>query len=93
MLAFEVMVNGKRLCVMSTANHSVISTIVSWTVHKSDDIAFHVGGIPSDDSLAFTDWRTPALKTGDEILVRIVDVDVFDEPDDRTGFGPIQCEP
>ena len=83
MLAFEVWVNNERLCTASTANHNVVSTILSWASRRPNDIDFHVGGIAADDLNYHTDWQTPEIKIGDEIRVRVIDVESYDEPDQR----------
>jgi hypothetical protein len=83
MLAFEVWVNDRRLCTVSTATHTVLSTIVSWTARQADRINFHVGGIAKDSSGHHTGWDTPEPKIGDEIRIRLIDTEEYDEPDRR----------
>ena len=83
MLAFEVSVNGKRLCIASTATHCVLGVVLSWAKRRADHLDFHVGGIASDDSTQHPDWRTPSLAIGDEVCIRLVDTETHDQPDER----------
>ena len=83
MLAFDVLVNGKRLCLAGTAPNDVISTIISWARRTPDTINFHVGGISSGNSHVQIDWTTPTISIGDEITIRLVDAETYDEPDER----------
>jgi len=92
MLAFEILVNGKRLCLAGTDAHNVFSTIVSWGRRADDRINFHVGGIVSGDSHDHYEWTTPAIGIGDEVTIRIMDSEKCDEPD-RTYQPPSrQCD-
>lgn len=80
MLAFEVLVNGKRLCIAGTGTSKVISTTVSWARRSADTINFHVGGIVADESNEHFAWTTPPIGIGDEITIRLVDADSWDNP-------------
>ncbi len=93
MLAFEVWVNGDRLCTASTATNCVLSTILSWASRRPDSINFCVGGVASDDRNCHVDWATPQIKIGDEIRVRVIDTDEYDQPDERYVPGRRQQEP
>ena len=84
MLAFEISVNGKRLCVAGTAVSDVISTVVSWVRSRSnmpEQLDFHVGGILAGESPTHFGWTTPLIGPGDEITIRLVDTDSWDEPE------------
>ena len=82
MLAFEVSVNGNKLCTVGTDNALVVSTILSWTKCKGS-VNFHVGGVVGDGTQDHFDWKTPRVTTGDEVLIRLVDVDSADAFEDR----------
>ena len=81
MLAFEILVNGKSLCIAGTAPNAVLSTILSWSRRHPERLNFHVGGIPGDDSTRHFEWETPRIEIGDEVLIRVIEADTCDEPD------------
>ena len=83
MLAFELSVNGQRLCIASTATNSVLSTVMTWVKHRPDRVDFNVGGLDAADSAQHTAWRTPRLAVGDEVRIRLIDTDSFDQPDEK----------
>jgi hypothetical protein len=78
MLAFEVSVNGKRVCTATA--ESVLATIVSWSSRTPDRIQFHVGGIPETKDGEHIDWETPCIRVGDEVTIRILEADSADPP-------------
>jgi hypothetical protein len=82
MLAFEISINGKRLCIAGTGMASVVSTGVSWTRREPDTIRFNVGGIVAANPLEHFDWKTPRVGIGDEITVRLIDATIGDDPDE-----------
>jgi hypothetical protein len=73
MIAFEVCVNGRRVC-LATAD-LVLSAIVNCTHHRPDAIGFHVGGIRAQDSGDHCDWDVPEIGIGDEVTIRVVDAE------------------
>ena len=91
MIGFEVEINGQRTCLASVDEFGVLTAIVSWVrthamvkeegeqVKKLD---LHVGGLKelSDGSAAHITWLNKDLSLGDEIRMRIVNTDHFDEP-------------
>jgi len=85
MLAFEVLINGKRLCIAGTGTSDVLSTVVSWARRAQDrgqdKLDFHIGGIVAGNSNEHFGWTTPALAIGDEITIRLVDADTWDKPE------------
>ena len=82
MLAFEILVNGKRICVAGTAPvNRVLSAALSWTHHEPDQLRPHVGGIPAETDQHFN-YHVPEIGLGDELLIRIVETDDIDEPDE-----------
>lgn len=84
MLAFEVSVNQKRLCVAATGISDVLSTSISWvrkSQHGPDRISFNVGGITAGNNREHFGWTMPPLAVGDEVTIRLVDVDSGDNPE------------
>jgi hypothetical protein len=77
MIAFEVLVNGARVCTAGAGDTGVLSTIVS-SVGKRQEIKLEVGGLSDDAQLK---WPVPStLRVGDEVTVRIVETDQPDQP-------------
>ena len=52
---------------------------VDW-VQRTDEIFFRVGGILKSDLNKHFHWATPKIGLGDEIAIRVIDVDQCDEP-------------
>jgi len=85
MLAFEVSLNGDKLCLAGIGNHGVLSSIVSWVARPGEtgDLFLSVGGLFSPTE-QHVDWvRTRYLSAGDEIRVRIVEADCVDKPSEK----------
>ena len=81
MLAFEVLLNGRRLCLAGTAHHSrVLAAALSWTHREPERLDFHVGGVIANADQHFV-FDTPEVQVGDEILIRVVNSDTADQPD------------
>jgi hypothetical protein len=81
MLAFEVLVNGKTLCIAGAEMSDVMSTSMTWARRDPDRIRFNVGGIVAGKPNEHFLWKTPSIAIGDEIKIRLVDADTWDDPD------------
>ncbi len=81
MQALEVSVNGKRICIAATAPNKVLSGGLSWTNRQPANWLFNVGGIVGDESGKHFSWDLPSLKTGDEVMFRLIETDSPDSPD------------
>ncbi len=84
MLAFEVSVNGKHICTASTLTHCVVGVAIDWA---HDRLRFNIGGVASDDPTQHSAWKTPALAIGDEVAIRLIDTESYDQPDER--YAPV----
>src|SRR5215212_4106000 len=85
MRAFEVFLNGERLCVAGIDGRCVLTVIIDHVKGKLDpvdDVDLQVGGLISDTDEHVT-WNRTHLQTGDEVRVRILDSDSADEPKQR----------
>ena len=85
MRAFEVFVNGERLCLAGIAGRCVLTVIIDHVkgkVDPVDDVDIHVGGLISDTD-EHVEWTNTKLNTGDEVRVRIIESDSADEPKER----------
>jgi hypothetical protein len=81
MRAFEVSLNGKKLCLAGVGNHGVLTAIVNWVTDESrGDLFLQVGGLvsPSDEHVSWENQRP--LRTGDTIEVKIIDAESVDAP-------------
>lgn len=92
MIAFEVWLNGKKLCLASVGDAGVLTQILSWSQRepkadsnekpKPEKTGLHVGGLARGE---YMDWleRTFSVTVGDEVTVKIVEVEQADEPKHR----------
>lgn len=79
MIAFDVAVNGKKVCTAGTER--VLSAGVTWTCRSPNTIMFNVGGI-SDEGGAdhHVEWHVPSISVGDVVTIRIIDSPMPDRP-------------
>jgi len=83
MRAFDVLLNGKRLCVAGVGDNGVLSTIVNHVAgFGRDEVSLRVGGLASATEEHVT-WRALTLRVGDEVTVRIIEADSVDKPRSR----------
>ena len=85
MVAFEVYVNGKRICTAGVGDNGVLTTIVTWAAAppNREDLGFAVGGLisPRREHLRWADQQ--GLRVGDEVRVKIVERTKVDRPRSR----------
>jgi hypothetical protein len=93
MTAFEISVNGKRLCTAGLEN-GVVTTILNWVNSPSANprrtksaapkefLSVHAGGLDTTTGEHLT-WHRRSLKVGDDISIRVVDVPRADKPRER----------
>jgi hypothetical protein len=84
MIAFEVFINTHRICLAGVGNDGVLNAIVNW-VGRSDsvgDIFLKVGALDTS-AYEFLRWHVPSIGVGAEILVRVVEANSVDLPDER----------
>ncbi|MGH9500704.1 MAG: hypothetical protein ACRD3L_16305 [Terriglobales bacterium] len=80
MRAFEVYLNGAKLCLAGIGNDGVLTTIVNWVAKGGEgDLFFTVGGLltPTGEHVA---WLRQHLRVGDEVQIKIVEADTVDNP-------------
>ena len=92
MRAFEIYLNGKKLCTAAVGNEGVLTAIVSSVrrqlrsarqrahARSREDLVLDVGGLVTSTA-EHVRWKTPRLRNGDEVRVRVVDIELADEPD------------
>ena len=99
MIALEVKLNGKRVCIAGADDLGVLTTSVSavgklgkksvpYRPDEKADIHFHVGGLTSrrnTEKDVHLKWKSVApLKIGDIIQVRILETEKVDRAKSRT---------
>jgi len=85
MKAFEVFINGHRLCLAGVGDNGMLHALVKWArgPGPGEDLSLLVGGLdrPADESLR---WESPSIGVGAEVLVRVVEAATVDPPSQRT---------
>ena len=88
---FEILKNGKRVCISGINGDGVLSVGLSYVKHPDEDLThnLHIGGLGmfdgSQDRQHHAGWSAPAVATGDEITIRILPAGEFDDPEGMTG--------
>jgi hypothetical protein len=78
MLAFEIYQNGKRLCTAGTGTKPVISVLIcTSTAPGEEDVRLLVGGMRGEEHVS---WHSDAVQVGDEVSVRVAEMESVDEP-------------
>jgi len=91
MRAFEVSLNGKKLCLAGIGNDGVLSAIVNWvTGDQVSDLSLEVGGLvsPIQEHVAWV--RRKPLRVGDVIGVKIVETRSTDRPVKKHRIDPAE---
>ena len=95
MLALEVSVNGQRRYIAGHADSQMLKVMVSGNrqfsfAGLSAFVAVTQGANPTLETLAYEDVR---LAVGDEVVVRVVNVEAADQPAQRhAGAGSVRIE-
>jgi hypothetical protein len=80
MKAFDVRLNGKELCVAGIDRDGSLSTMIDYTAGRGGQrLSLRVGGLAAEADEVMT-WNVMSLSVGDEITVKIVEVDSVDPP-------------
>ncbi len=100
MIAFEVTINGRRLCCAGIADRGILTAILNWvrrrpeavssTAGPVEELRFSLGGLRSGvgGPGEHLTWYDDSVKIGDEIRVRIVEVAEADKPAKREPQDP-----
>jgi hypothetical protein len=96
MLAFEVSVNGKRVCTAGMGDYGVLTSILTWVRRRpaeslngariEEELTFEVSALESrkPNPGEHLKWLSEALHVGDSVSIRIVEVDTADPPVERS---------
>ncbi len=100
MIAFEVSINGKRMCTAGIADFGVLSAILSWARRRpensrdgkniEEELTFEVGGLDSTDSAVseHIKWLATPLQVGDTVSIRVIERDEVEAPGERRREDP-----
>jgi hypothetical protein len=103
MRAFQVSLNGEKLCTAGVGEDGVLTTIVTWvgptrnrarkgrrtSRSEDEDLDLRVGGLinPNREHVS---WHECSLRVGDEVQIQIVDRASVDRPSQRRKIDPAQ---
>jgi hypothetical protein len=104
MIAFEVSLNGKLVCTAGIGDFGVLTSILTWVRRRpaysrngdtvEEELTFEVSGRDSREPTASENltWLSETLDVGDNVSIRIVEVDTADPPLARTRDDPDTIE-
>jgi hypothetical protein len=81
MVAFEILVNGKRICI-ARLNDGLLRAGVDCMIGGEEEyrLWMHVGG--ATEKYEPRQWEVPLIRIGDEVAIRIIEVE-------ESGHGPL----
>ena len=89
MRAFEVSVNGEKLCVAGIGDDGVLTTIVHWAARQDEGGFFLQVGALISQTKEHTNWiNQKPLTVGDNVQVKIIETDVADKPVEQYRLDP-----
>ncbi len=90
MLAFEVHLNGEKICTAGIGAPGVMTGIITWSLGdgkqrpKQEDLELQVGGLAgSSRTDQYLDWLKRSLQRGDEVSIRVIEARKVDRPTKR----------
>jgi hypothetical protein len=101
MIAFEVSLNGKKVCVAGVGHLGVLTTMLSWVRREGrntetrepenvdEELTLNVGGLISSKN-EHVRWTENELTVGDEVRVRVMNLESVDPPCDRKTEDPAE---
>jgi len=95
MKAFQVHLNGRKLCTAGFSEHDVVlSAIVDYVSGNGrDELALTVGGLISPKE-EYVRWvKRKKLRIGDEIRLRIIETQSADSPQERRTRADVWTSP
>ena len=104
MIAFEIFVNGEKVCTAGVeSDFGMLTTVLSWTKRDLDrlpndvrsevpaeDLKMIISGQKSLGGNGFENlqWQGSELKPGDDIRIRIIHADKVDAPESSRKIHP-----
>ena len=84
MQAFEVSLNGEKLCLAGVGDDGVLTTTVNWVARKGEcEMFLMVGGLLSRTEEHDNRVDLKYLSVGNEICVKIIEASSVDKPIDK----------
>lgn len=96
MICFEIHINGKKVCIAGIdSEFGVLSSILTWVKRdlkefpdqkreniQEEELKFDLGGHISHGKNDYEnlDWIRKSLSVGDELTIKIIESDEYDEP-------------
>lgn len=91
MRAFQVYLNGKKLCLAGIGKDGALSGIVNWVTRGGNgDMFLEVGGLLSLTEEHVNWIRQKPLRVGDNIQVKIVETKSADKPTRKYRLDPAE---
>ena len=103
MIAFDVSLNGRRVCLAGIPGPCVMTSVLDWVERRPGDhpdaalpekgLELHVGGL-SSQSDEHVKWFQGSIPVGSEVAIRVVEVGAVDEPIERRASnraGVLRC--
>ena len=99
MIAFEVFLNGNKVCRAGVGDLGVLTTVLSWVRREGrntetrepgkieEELTLNVSGLLSSKN-EHVRWSESKVTIGDEVRVRVVSAESVDPPDDRSTEDP-----
>lgn len=103
MIAFEIAIDGHRVCTAGVGEEGVTSVIASWVRRPShnpasrdaiperfeEELTLEVGGLvrDSDGAAVHLKWLQQPLRLGQQVTLTVVDTKEADPPRSRQGGG------
>jgi hypothetical protein len=98
MKAFTVLVNGRKVATIGIGASGLLSALVHWAAGRPPSIGgeffMMLGGLdntagPHGEHVR---WPAPPLALGDEVTIRLVEVEQVDPPSSREPSSPVSPE-
>ena len=104
MICFEIHINGIKACTAGIdAEYGVLSSVLTWLKRdlnefpaekrndiQEEELKFYLGGHISHGKNDYEnlEWIRKSLSVGDEITIKIIESDKYDEPHKRERSDP-----
>jgi hypothetical protein len=88
MRAFDISLNGKRICVAGIGDDGVLSTTITYVPFRNRrETVLYIGGLslPQNEHVL---WNRAMLKVGDEVRLKVVEKSSVDKPRERFPRDP-----
>jgi hypothetical protein len=81
MIAFEVHINGKKICTAGLDSPGVVSQVLNWVKGPKGKpyMEFRIGGLVSKTSTNIG-WDSRKMKVGDDVRIVLVETKKADKP-------------